>query len=198
MPRCCCCCGNTNNDTNTGNAGANPVGTVIYAHVLQLGYVKANGQLLSRRDFPELYKYASENNLVLSESDWANEMQGMFAEGDGVNTFRVPDFRGQFLRALDDEAGVDVDRALGSAQRDAIRNITGTTMDALIPSIVPTTHTGAFSPTQLDDHAISHIANQTNAAYAYKSITSFDASRVVPTADENRPKNIALIAQIKY
>lgn len=192
MPRCCCCCGNTNNDTNTGNIGANPVGTVIYAHILQPGYVKANGQLLSRRDFPELYKYASENKLLLIESDWANEMQGMFAEGDGVNTFRVPDLRGQFLRCLDDGAGVDADRAMGSQQEDAIRNITG--------SVYPFGHQiggpeGAFCQGRIITG--NCVAAGSTPGYNHFQV-KFDASQVVPIAEENRPKNIALIAQIKY
>lgn len=198
MPRCCCCCcgnsGNTNNDTNTGG---NLVGTVIYAHILQPGYVKANGQLLSRRDFPELYKYASENNLVLSESDWANEMQGMFAEGDGVNTFRVPDLRGQFLRGLDDGAGVDADRMLGSVQGDAIRNITGTFMGTCVPSVLATSHTGAITAAQWDNYSISS-KQSSEREWPYKSKVNLNAANVVPTAEENRPKNIALIAQIKY
>lgn len=194
MPRCCCCCcgnsGNTNSDTNTGNIGANPVGTVIYAHILQPGYVKANGQLLSRRDFPELYKYASENNLVLSESDWANEMQGMFAEGDGVNTFRVPDLRGQFLRGLDDGAGVDADRVLGSLQEDAIRNIKGS-IGVRQSSDRSGSDLGPFS-------ANNRYAGVSMSQELFPYLDGFDVSRVVPTAEENRPKNVALIAQIKY
>lgn len=193
MPRCCCCCGNTNNDTNTGNIGANPVGTVIYAHILQPGYVKANGHLLSRRDFPELYKYASENKLLLIESDWANEMQGMFAEGDGVNTFRVPDLRGQFLRCLDDGAGVDADRLVGSTQGDAIRNITGELGRAVNSAAWVGSWSGCFKG---ENSGINGAAGNITSEN-YSKIT-LDTSRVVPTAQENRPKNIALIAQIKY
>lgn len=185
-----------NYEGTSGNFG--DVGDVTLAYILKPDYIKANGALVSREEYPLLYSFAVANKLIVTEAEWEGGMQGLYSEGNGSTTFRLPDLRGQFLRGLDMGIGVDEGRVLGSVQGDAIRNITGTTMDALIPSIAPTTHTGAFSPTQLDGHAISHIANQTNAAYAYKSITSFDASRVVPTAVENRPKNIALIAQIKY
>jgi microcystin-dependent protein len=36
--------------------------------------------------------------------------------GDGVNTFRVPELRGEFLRVLDRGRGVDTGRALGQGQ----------------------------------------------------------------------------------
>lgn len=196
MPRCCCCCGNNGNT----NAGANPVGTVIYAHILQPGYVKANGQLLSRRDYPDLYKYASENSLVLNEADWANEMQGMFAEGDGVNTFRVSDLRGQFLRGLDDGAGVDMGRVLGSAQDDAIRNIMGEVKSSNNDPawIFLGDAVGANGSFEIVNPGSKMGINRTSTQAYGCDAFNFDASRVVPTAEENRPKNIALIAQIKY
>lgn len=185
-----------NYEGTSGNFG--DVGDVALAYVVKADFVKANGALVNREDYPLLYSFAAAKNLIVTEAEWAGGMQGLYSEGDGSTTFRLPDLRGQFLRGLDMGAGVDEGRILGSVQGDAIRNITGGTMDVLIPSLVSTTHTGAFSPTQLDEYAIDHIANQTNDNYVYKAITSFDASRVVPTAEENRPKNIALVAQIKY
>lgn len=74
-------------------------------------------------------------------------------------------------------------RKLGSMQSDAIRNITGWVNGNLGAG-------GAFK-------------NETSG-YGGGNVTSgvsgvtFDVSRVVPTAPENRPVNIALIAQIKY
>lgn len=169
-------------------------GVVIYAHTVLDGFIKADGALLRRDDYPELFGYAEENNLILSEADWANGMQGMFAGGDKNTTFRVPDLRGRFLRGLDDTAGVDAGRDLGSIQGDAIRNITG--------SIIVRSYTDGSYADPAPSGAFTYDKNGYRAAISGIAdtpyCTGFDASRVVPTAEENRPKNIALIAQIKY
>lgn len=166
-------------------------GAIIYAHTVLDSFIGADGALLRRNDYPELFGYAQENNLILSEADWANGMQGMYAEGDETTTFRVPDLRGQFLRALDNTADIDTGRVLGSTQGDAIRNITGTAGVCFDIGGGSAIVNGAFQYRSTP----GGVANGSNY-YAY--VSSIDASQVVPTAEENRPKNIALIAQIKY
>lgn len=172
-------------------AGGAAVGSIVYGHFVLPGYVKAAGQLLKRDDYPALYACAVENNLVLPEADWENGMQGMYGDGDGNTTFRVPDLRGQFLRGLDDEVGMDTGRVLGSVQGDAIRNITGKLG-------VRTSNSKSY-----DDYGAFYYTNEyapgaggSGNVVAY--LSGFDASLVVPTANENRPRNVALIAQIKY
>lgn len=173
--------------------GGMSVGAVVYSHVVMPGYVKADGSLLKRADYPRLFKFANDFNLLLSEEEWAQEMQGMYGMGDGVETFRVPDLRGQFLRSLDCGGGVDADRVLGSQQEDAIRNITG-----------KITHVPATSTNHTVSGVFKFGSNNTQAECAqdtprvYETEFVFDTSLVVPTAEENRPKNIAFIAQIKY
>lgn len=166
-------------------------GAVIYAHTVLDGFIKADGALINRSDYAELFAYATENSLILPEADWAEGMQGMFAEGDGSATFRVPDLRGQFLRGLDDDAGMDTGRVLGSTQGDAIRNITGTVGVCFDSSSGSGIVKGAFQSRKAIDGT---PYGDSYGAY----VSSLDASLVVPTANENRPKNIALIAQIKY
>lgn len=55
---------------------------------------------------------------------YAAECPDGWVRADGQNG--TPDLRGEFIRGVDAGRGVDVDRALGSWQGDAIRNITGT------------------------------------------------------------------------
>lgn len=171
------------------------VGNVVFSHVVQQGYVKADGQELYRGDFAALFAFAQQNNLLVSEEEWSNGMQGMYSIGDGQMTFRIPDLRGQFIRALDDGRGFDLDRTLGSQQDDAIRNISG----ALYASeytlrVGKNTENNLFrAGSTRRDYYIGTRQGSEGCSHVI-----FDASKVVPTAPENRPKNIALIAQIKY
>lgn len=106
-----------------------------------------------------------------------------YGVGDGATTFNLPELRGEFLRALDDGRGIDTGRALATAQGDAIRNITGSF------GTVRGGATGVFS----------EIANITSAGAAGTGYTvTLNASTVVPTAAENRPRNVAMLACIKF
>ena len=96
----------------------------------------------------------------------------------------LPEARGEFLRVWDDGRGVDSGRGLLSAQGDAIRNITGNVgvySDGLL-----TYASGAFSLGPASQNKRNPIAG--TGAYAY---ATFNASTVVPTASENRPRNVA-------
>ncbi|WP_316391026.1 integrase [Citrobacter farmeri] len=101
----------------------------------------------------------------------------------------IPDMRGEFPRIWDDGRGIDSGRALLSAQGDAIRNIVGTVngvlTNATSQEIVNNFVTGAFS-----GKIQSGATSITSAGYRYDA--KFDVSTVVPTANENRSRNIAL------
>lgn len=64
------------------------------------GWLKANGAAVSRTTFVDLF----------------TAIGTTFGEGDGVNTFNLPDMRGEFIRGLDESRGVDPGRGLGSGQ----------------------------------------------------------------------------------
>ncbi|MGX4745121.1 phage tail protein [Providencia rettgeri] len=101
----------------------------------------------------------------------------------------LPDLRGEFLRGLDAGRGVNTGRAVLSAEGDAIRNITGefanngNTMsdDSYSAGI------GAFAKKRSSNVRSNREVDWVGCTY------SFDASRVVPTANENRPRNIAFL-----
>lgn len=100
-----------------------------------------------------------------------------------IPSLTLPDARGEFPRIWDDGRGVDAGRAIFSAQGDAIRNIVGS-INAL------GAESGAFyysrtPPTGSWVHWSADTATHDVMTYG------FDASRVVPTASENRPRNIA-------
>ncbi|WP_387467872.1 phage tail protein [Photorhabdus sp. RM323S] len=96
----------------------------------------------------------------------------------------LPDLRGEFIRGWDDGRGVDSGRGILSWQGDAIRNITGSMLFKEMVAGVQSA--GVFN----------ELRDYTDRTYhedggGYTSTVYFDASRVVPTANENRPRNIA-------
>lgn len=100
-----------------------------------------------------------------------------------IPSLTLPDARGEFPRIWDDGRGVDAGRAIFSAQGDAIRNIVGS-INAL------GAESGAFYYSRTPStgswvHWSADTATHDVVTYG------FDASRVVPTASENRPRNIA-------
>ncbi|MCL6381502.1 MULTISPECIES: shufflon system plasmid conjugative transfer pilus tip adhesin PilV [Pectobacterium] len=101
---------------------------------------------------------------------------------------KVPDFRGYFPRGWDNGRGIDPDsnRAMLSYQGDAIRNITG----EFNPGGSSVWGSGVFS-------AYGWPKPSNSGAAGDSAIVKFDASNVVPTAEENRPKNVAVMFIIK-
>lgn len=153
-----------------------PVGTLAFmgTTVAPAGWLRVDGGEYSRSQYA---------NLV-------NTCPQFITAGSNANTFRFIDLRGYFIRCLDSGHGVDPDawRGLGSNQGDAIRNITGT-----------------FDGNSNDWNGAKRGAfYMTSEAYSGSDgnkgggVIGFDASRVVPVASENRPKNVALPLFIKY
>jgi microcystin-dependent protein len=154
------------------------IGTLFYhaAATAPASALKCNGAAVSRTTYAALF-------AVIGT---------IYGAGDGSTTFNLPELRGEFIRGLDDGRGVDAGRGIGTAQGDAIRNIVGTlsgggnmTFDAGTGALRPATTTSATGAAGL-------IANGLTDDF------TFDASRVVPTASENRPRNVAALACIWF
>jgi len=150
---------------------------------------------LASQNIPTGYRLLKCNGAAYSRSAYAELFAAIgtfFGAGDGVNTFNVPDARGEFPRYADDGRGIDVGRSIGSKQGDAIRNITGEAPGGSGARVPASSYTGAFF---LSEKAAGRISTGENWGLL---TAKFDASRVVPTANENRPRNIALLACIRY
>ncbi len=106
---------------------------------------------------------------------------------------QLPDMRGEFIRGWDNGRGVDAGRGLLSVQGDAIRNITGKfkITDVFANDFL----TGAFKDISAPSNSRNeklHITTEPPLnEYPHAESIGFDASQVVPTANENRPRNIA-------
>ncbi|MDS1704789.1 tail fiber protein, partial [Escherichia coli] len=149
-----------------GEGSALPVGVPVPwpTATPPAGWLKCNGAAFSAEDYPNLAK--------------------------AYPTLKLPDLRGEFIRGWDGGKGVDSGRTLLSAQGDAIRNITGVVgyssigdSQALLGYV-----SGAFSASELKAPALSGASA---SGYQRSLYANFNASAVVPTANENRPRNIA-------
>ena len=107
---------------------------------------------------------------------------------------QLPDMRGEFIRGLDNGRGVDAGREMLSWQRDAMRNFRAqfTTVDmaddqANIISGVSISKTRWESGWFAKNDVGRGIYNYKIAEH----MIDIEVARAVPTADENRPRNIA-------
>ncbi|MEY0016034.1 phage tail protein [Providencia rettgeri] len=98
----------------------------------------------------------------------------------------LPDLRGEFIRGLDAGRNIDNGRAVLSAQSDAIRNITGSIETAKSN----TNGEGAFSSST---NGTTGAASDSTGSVKLYAKAVFKASDSVPTANENRPRNIAFL-----
>lgn len=171
-----------------------PTGAVFIfpANVAPSGYLELKGQLISRATFAALWTYAqASGNIAGSDGAWTI---GQFSPGDGSTTFRIPDARGQFIRAWDDGAGVDSGRTIGSSQADAFKSHTHTVSD-------PTHfHTGTYAGVNSINSL--HSTKAADDGTGPSSSLSTDSASTGITlgstgSTETRPLNIAYLVCIK-
>ena len=135
------------------------------------GFLICNGAIVSRIIYSELFA----------------ALGTLYGPGDGYATFQLPDLRGEFIRGVDDGRGVDAGRALGSWQADASQKITGTLGGAVQYRAGTSPATGAFG------NGSGGLNGNDNSGGDPSRYVDFDSSRVVRTADETRPRNVALL-----
>lgn len=120
--------------------------------------------------------YLKANGAAVSRTTYAALFTAIgtkFGAGDGSTTFNVPDLRGEFIRGWDDGRGVDSGRAIGTAQADDFKSHT---------------HPSDASP----PIATAACAGGGNVIAARGTATGASGGT------ETRPRNIALLACIKY
>ena len=146
------------------------------------GWLECDGSAVSRSTYSDLFSAIGTN----------------FGVGDGTSTFNLPDTRGEFIRGWDNSRGVDSGRGIGSFQDFAIENITGefaTFRDDVGSRLILQDLEGAFQESGPAPGDESWDVAPNNRG---RRRVTFDSSRVVNTADETRPRNVAMLACIKY
>jgi microcystin-dependent protein/lipid-A-disaccharide synthase-like uncharacterized protein len=134
------------------------------------GWVKANGAALSRSVYSALF----------------DAIGTTFGVGNGSTTFNVPDLRGEFIRGWDDGRAVDSGRTFGSQQGSLVGSHR---------------HDFDYALNTTGGSYINRVVRATNTA---GSLGSGDGSAVGMSSSgtnigtETRPRNIALLACIKF
>lgn len=163
-----------------------PPGVVAYfaGATPPAGYLKANGAAVSRTTYGALFA--------------AIDLR--YGLGDGATTFNLPDLRGYFLRGLDDGRGIDTGRALGSLQADGNKSHTHT---GTANTAGDHTHSGSFMTSWYNEvnGGSPNWAGNTGANYASVGNAGNHTHTLTLSSvgdPEARPKNIALLACIKF
>lgn len=149
------------------------------------GYLKANGAAVSRTTYAALFA----------------AIGTLHGTGDGSTTFNLPDMRGEFPRGWDDGRGVDTGRAMGSWQ--ASQNLDHS-------------HTASMSSAGAHSHTTNVSGDRANGEgnLVYGDESFYDRSLNLPSStagahthsifingsggNESRPRNVALLACIKF
>lgn len=189
-----------------------PIGAVMwfncYRGALPDGWVALDGQLLTRTAFPDLWAMVRDKKVpIVTEALWLTAPASTYANyipysyrnsytvGDGSSTFRIPDTNGVQAGSIqspvmrgDGKAGGDV----GYTHGDSIRNIKGDLGYGENLSSAPAQYaTGPFYRTNPANQVGSNKTDWDNNGFA------FDASRVVPTSNENSPSSVFGVVAIK-
>lgn len=135
------------------------------------GWLKANGAAVSRAAYANLFAAIGTT----------------YGAGDGFNTFNLPDLRGEFIRGWDDGRGVDASRALGSSQKGTLVTYDDPSTNPTVDTIRGTAAGCGADPYLVSDYpgvSLSYIVNPASTQY--------------PNAGVARPRNVALLACIKF
>ncbi len=182
-----------------------PYGTIIpwAGTVAPNGFIKAAGQVLPRSgvgSYPKLTDAVLTGGKLSAvvDSAWTSGRKGCFSLGNGVSTIRVPDLRAEFLRGLDDSAGIDASRVVGSPQADS--------------SAYHQHYTVGFGGGRVDLNGTNYLRsgvavaegglpnNNANFEYVLQGTAAVPAGGLTSSSgqsNETRPRNVALLFCIK-
>lgn len=168
----------TANSALTFAQAINPVGAVIWVATSTApnGFLKANGAAVSRTTYAALFA----------------ALGTQFGAGDGSSTFNVPDLRGEFIRGWDDSRGVDSGRTFGSNQSGMVGPHNHTVND---PGHSHSVNINVYQQ-GAGSNAATDMANRAGNTQSSTETTGISINNNSGT--ETRPRNVALLACIKF
>ena len=163
-----------------------PPGTIITlaSKNIPIGYrlLKCNGAAVSRTVYAELFSIIG----------------ATYGAGDGVTTFNVPDARGEFPRYADDGRGIDTGRIVGSKQQATSVLMGDPTLSYGALVTLRNTRDDNSDTIRTALNGEVSTANGTNLQVLSSQSAQVDPSTVQAVTMSVRPRNIALLACIRY
>lgn len=171
------------------------VGTAFYimAASAPTGALALDGSAILISSYSALATAIYCGDAANSTADWGYKATTNVSPSSNRSTsgtyIVLPNGAGEFLRGWDNGRGVDSGRTLWSYQSDAIRNITATWANLWA--------TGSGASDAGTKTSVATDRPATGSASARYTL-GLDASLIVPTAGENRPRNLVGLACIWY
>ncbi|WP_420547484.1 phage tail protein [Curvivirga sp.] len=157
-----------------------PVGTFFYftGEAAPEGALILDGSEIARVDYPALWIHAQSSGMLVEQSskDADVNLMSKFGTGNGTSTFTLGDFRGEFIRNLDVDRGVDMNRELGSFQPDQFKSHS---------------HQNGLNESRVSD-------NGGHPGPGHNGFVNNNYPETSVGGDETRPRNIALLPCILY
>ena len=158
------------------------------------GFAWVNGDLVlfeDRPEFEEVYLAGGFEGMLLEANATSGQIAanlGKFRKHPNGLGLYLPSCGEQFFRAWTSGAG----REAGSYQGDAIREITGQTSLSRMGSLRVGDNPASGALALRVDPLLGLLGTNGDTSFNMYGELSISAARVVPTADENRPANVAL------
>lgn len=139
------------------------------------GYIKSGVTNLSRTAYASLRGWAMHNGIMVAEGIWEAGEIAVCDNADGT-TFTIYDVRAEFPRFWDDGRGVDSGRVFGSWQENDFKS---------------------------HAHVLNHGVTSNGSSYSRVVMGGGGSNVGAPVMSneggvETRPRNVALLASIKY
>ncbi len=168
-----------------------PVGSILFyaKNAVPTGFLPCDGSAVSRTTYARLAALASSISYGAP-----------FGPGDGSTTFNVPDLRGQFVRSFDSGGSIDPGRTFGSTQADTVK--AHKHISPWGENDYPPSRVSPFGETSQNDQWGAASDDQdnplwyTNDGSIWRGNDPNSGSGVI--GSETRPKNVALLACIKF
>lgn len=147
------------------------------------GWLKGNGAAVSRATYARLFS-------VIGTT---------FGAGDGSTTFNLPELRAEFPRGWDDGRGIDASRVFGSVQAQALSSHQHRTAIGFDGANLFGWGDGNATPvfgSEVQSGVLRVLGSVTQGGGAAR--VAYTDVALMGVSGETRPRNVALLACIKY
>ena len=151
--------------------------------VAPTGWIRADGSAISRTTYADLFSVVGT----------------IYGTGNGTTTFNLPDLRGEFIRGWDDSRGADSGRTLGSFQDSDNKS-----HDHSATSSTTGSHRHSIPSRGNDSTGNGYVEDASSGGTVRTTYTGYEGSHshtiTVGSSGgtESRPRNVAMLAVIKY